>query len=200
MPLWKPLLLRILLYCTWKRLMSLRNTEHCHGLYSHLYLLLWSILFPFCGLFLFPVCPKYTPVSHTVRSQLLSQLTCIWLVHNSKADSTANSRSLASLLATSPLWRLQVGPLATLDPASETVTAYLERFQLFVTADSIDDDKLVPTFLTVFWSSHYYLLRGLVAPKMPKELSYDELKEILKKDFDLQPILMNGLPAKSERW
>ena len=83
-----------------------------------------------------------------------------------------------------------IGHMQAFDAANESVTAYLERFQLFVTVNSIEDDKLVPTLLTVVGSAHYTLLRGLVAPKMPKDLSFDQLKETLKKHFDPEPILI----------
>ena len=48
-------------------------------------------------------------------------------------------------------------------PADETVIEYLERFQLFVEANVIEADKLVPTLLTIIDSVHYTLLRGLVS-------------------------------------
>ena len=83
-----------------------------------------------------------------------------------------------------------IGHMQAFDAANESVTAYLERFQLFVTVNSIEDDKLVPTLLTVVGSAHYTLLRGLVAPKMPKDLTFDQLKETLKKHFDPEPILI----------
>ena len=61
------------------------------------------------------------------------------------------------------------------------LTAYLERFQMFVSANTIADDKLVPTLLTVVGSTHYTLIRGLVSPELPKDKSFDELVDILKK-------------------
>ena len=42
-----------------------------------------------------------------------------------------------------------VGQMQEFNPDCETVTAYLERFQMFVAANSIADAKLVPTLLTV---------------------------------------------------
>ena len=88
------------------------------------------------------------------------------------------------------LWRLQVGPLTKCRRSTlqnESVAAYLE---LFVTANDIKDDKLVPTLLTVVGSAHYTLLRGLVASNMPKDLTFDQLKEMLTKHFDPEPILL----------
>ena len=83
-----------------------------------------------------------------------------------------------------------IGQMQMFDAAKETVTAYLERFQLFVTANALEDDKLAPTLLTVVGSANYTLLRGLVAPKMPKDLTFNQLKETLTKHFDPEPILI----------
>ena len=71
-----------------------------------------------------------------------------------------------------------IGRMQEFKPADETVTAYLERFQLFVEANGIEADKLVPTLLTVIGSVHYTLLRGLVSPQLPKEKSFNELVAI----------------------
>ena len=75
-------------------------------------------------------------------------------------------------------------------PEVEPVTAYLERFQMFVSANAIADDKVVPTLLTVVGSKNYSLLRGLVSPALPKDKTYDELVELLKKHFDPEPIVI----------
>ena len=76
------------------------------------------------------------------------------------------------------------------NPANESVTAYLERFQLFVTANAIEDDKLVPTLLIVVGSEHYSLLRGLISPQLPKDKTFEQLVAILKKHYDPEPIII----------
>ena len=83
-----------------------------------------------------------------------------------------------------------IGQMHEFQPERETVTAYLERFQLFVSANAIEDDKMVPTLLTVVGPKHYSLLRGLVSPALPKEKSYDELSELLTKHYDPEPIVI----------
>ena len=42
-----------------------------------------------------------------------------------------------------------IGLMHEFFPERETVTAYLERFQLFVSANSIEDDKVVATVTAV---------------------------------------------------
>lgn len=83
-----------------------------------------------------------------------------------------------------------IGQMTEFNPSNETVTAYLERFQLFVTANGISDDKKVPTLLTVVGATQYALIRGLVSPALPKDKTFDELVTLLKKHFDPQPIVI----------
>ena len=83
-----------------------------------------------------------------------------------------------------------IGHMQEFNPDAETVTAYLERFQLFVAANSIEDEKLVPTLLTVVGTTHYSLIRGLVSPELPKTKSFTELVELLKKHYDPEPIII----------
>ena len=65
-----------------------------------------------------------------------------------------------------------IGHMQEFNPANETVMAYLEQFQLFVTANSVEEDKLVSTFLTVVGSEHYSLLQGLISPDLPKDKKF----------------------------
>ena len=83
-----------------------------------------------------------------------------------------------------------IGHMQEFNPDTETVTAYLERFQMFVSANSIADDKLVPTLLTVVGSTHYTLIRGLVYLELPKDKAFSDLVGILKKHYDPEPIII----------
>ena len=83
-----------------------------------------------------------------------------------------------------------IGQMQEFNPENETVTAYLERFQLFVSANGIEEGKLVPTLLTVVGSTHYSLIRGLVSPELAKDKSFEDLVDILKKHYDPEPIII----------
>ena len=83
-----------------------------------------------------------------------------------------------------------IGRMQEFNPDAETVTAYLERFQLFVAANSIGEDKLVPTLLTVVGAKHYSLIRGLVSPRLPKDKTFAELVDLLKQHYDPEPIVI----------
>ena len=76
------------------------------------------------------------------------------------------------------------------NPDCETVTAYLEWFQMFVTANSIEDTKLVPTLLTTIGSKRYSLIRGLVSQALPKDKSYEDLVTLLKKHYNPEPFVI----------
>ena len=60
---------------------------------------------------------------------------------------------------------------------------YLERVELYFTANEIPDGKQVPIFLNVVGSTTYSLLRGLLAPGNPKDKSLVELMEVLRSHF-----------------
>ena len=80
-----------------------------------------------------------------------------------------------------------VGRMQEFNPDNETVTAYLERFQLFADVNNIAEAKLVPTLLTVIGSKHYTLIRGLVSPSLPREKTFEQLVGLLKKHYDPEP-------------
>lgn len=67
------------------------------------------------------------------------------------------------------------GEMYEFQPEKETVTGYLERSQLFVSANMIAEDKMVQTLLTVVGPKHYVLLSGLVSSALPKDKTYAAL-------------------------
>ena len=83
-----------------------------------------------------------------------------------------------------------IGHMMTFNHGNKSAIAYLERFELFVAANSMDNHRVVPMLLTVIGPFYYFLLRGLVIPKQPKFLSFEEPKETLKNQFDLKPFLI----------
>ena len=83
-----------------------------------------------------------------------------------------------------------IGQMTEFNPSNETVTAYLEHFQLFVTANGILDTKKVPTLLTVVGTTQYSLIRGLVFPALPQDKMFDKLVALLKKHCDPQLIVI----------
>lgn len=83
-----------------------------------------------------------------------------------------------------------IGSIAEFNSENEKIVAYLERVQLFFEANSIKDDKQVPVFLTVIGSTTYALLSNLVSPEKPKEKSFKQLAEVLRRHFDPKPLII----------
>ena len=57
-----------------------------------------------------------------------------------------------------------IGQIQEFDPEKEKVTAYLERVQMFLVANSIQEDKKVPVLLSVIGGKTYALLSSLFRP------------------------------------
>ena len=67
------------------------------------------------------------------------------------------------MMATDPV------TVPTIGPENKSISAYLEKFALFVTVNGIAEDKRAPTLLLVLEMNHYCLIRGMVSPAKPEE-------------------------------
>jgi len=85
---------------------------------------------------------------------------------------------------------LVVGKLEEFDPANDSITAYVERAQLFIEANGIPAEKKVAVFLSAIGSKTYSLLRNLLAPTPPKDKDFDELVSTLKGHFEPKPLII----------
>ena len=81
-----------------------------------------------------------------------------------------------------------LGQLSEFRPGQDRLSVYLERFEMYIKANSVADEKKVPLFLTVIGPTVYSLLHDLFAPDSPTEKTYDELTEKLKTHFDPKPV------------
>ena len=70
------------------------------------------------------------------------------------------------------------------DPTEESISAYLERVELFFAANGIAEEKQIPVLLSVIGPKNYALLRDLLAPVKPQEKSVAVLVETLKKHYE----------------
>ena len=76
-----------------------------------------------------------------------------------------------------------IGKIEQFKP-EESITAYLERVELYFAATDISDGaKKVTVFLSVVGMQAYTLLRDLVSPAKPKEKTFEQLTEALKKHY-----------------
>ena len=73
---------------------------------------------------------------------------------------------------------------------TESVAAYLERVQLFFTANDVAENKQVPVFLSSIGAATYALLRDLVSPDKPQDKPLDFLFKILKEHYNTTPLII----------
>ena len=83
-----------------------------------------------------------------------------------------------------------IGQVQEFDHGRETVTAYLERVQMFFVANKIEEDRQVPVLLSVIGGKTYALLRSLLSPQLPKEKSFSQLAEALQKHYEPKPVVI----------
>ena len=62
--------------------------------------------------------------------------------------------------------------------------------ELYFAASHFEADYEVATSLALIWADAYGLLRNLLAPELPKDKSFDELKELLVSHYSPKPILI----------
>ena len=74
----------------------------------------------------------------------------------------------------------RLGQVNEFNGEKETISAYLERVEMFFLANHIYEDKKVPVLLSVIGATMYALLRSLVTPDTPKEKDFVTLSKLLK--------------------
>lgn len=84
----------------------------------------------------------------------------------------------------------QIGRLKEFQAEVEPVTAYLDRVELYLEANEVKENKMVPILLSTIGAKTYGLLRSLTAPKPPREKSFKDLCTILKKHFNPAPLVI----------
>ena len=82
------------------------------------------------------------------------------------------------------------GQLNQYEPDLETMSAYLERVEIFFQANSIAENKQVGIFLSLIGAKTYGLLQDLVAPDKPNDKSLAELTKTLRTHFEPRPLII----------
>ena len=85
---------------------------------------------------------------------------------------------------------LTFGQINEFRPENESFSVYLERFELFVLANSIPDSKKVLFFLTVLGGNTYGVLHNLMAPDNQKDKSFETITGVLKVHFEPKPLII----------
>lgn len=107
---------------------------------------------------------------------------------NKEEEGTVLKKTLATTeqLANSG-WRLS-GILMLLTRPSNNGQHILNHF--FTKANDINEEKLVPVLLSVMGTKTYGLLRNLITPAKPGDLTYQEIVTTLSEHYSPKPLIM----------
>ena len=81
----------------------------------------------------------------------------------------------------SPTW---IGSLSEFSTQTESFASYVERVKLYLDANDVKQEKRLAVFLSVLGASTYSLLRDLVAPRKPLDLTLDATIDVLQAHFE----------------
>ncbi|XP_026142558.1 uncharacterized protein K02A2.6-like [Carassius auratus] len=83
-----------------------------------------------------------------------------------------------------------IGHMEAFNESVEPWTTYIERFEHFIEANSIEAEKKVPVLLSVIGGKTYGLLRSLIAPEKPGEKSFKHITDTLQQHFSPKPLVI----------
>ena len=83
-----------------------------------------------------------------------------------------------------------IGNLRPFDERSGKFSDYADRFEAYVAANDIDDDKKVNVFLAVIGPDAYKLLKNLCDPENPNAKTFTRLTQLLQRHYEPAPIVI----------
>ena len=81
-----------------------------------------------------------------------------------------------------------IGNIGPFDEKSEKFSDYADRFEAYVAANDIDNDKKVNVFPAVIGPDAYKLLKNLCYPENPSTKTFTRLSQLLQGHFEPAPI------------
>ncbi|XP_071963879.1 uncharacterized protein [Antedon mediterranea] len=83
-----------------------------------------------------------------------------------------------------------IGRLDPYDGEAEDWASYVERLEAYFMANGVDDDKRVPTLLSLIGPKTYGLLKNLVVPDLPSTKTFPELVDSLERHLSPKPLVI----------
>ncbi len=84
----------------------------------------------------------------------------------------------------------KIGGLNEFESATEAVTNYVERVEMYFAANDLAEAKQVVTFLSAMGKKTYAVLRDLVSPESPRDKTILELAVVLKQHYEPVPLVI----------
>ena len=85
----------------------------------------------------------------------------------------------------SAVWKME-----PFNPDNGSIAVYLERMELYLSANCVPETKQVPIFLNLIGGDTYELLCNLLAPDKLAETSLVSLYETLRKQFEPKKVMI----------
>ena len=82
------------------------------------------------------------------------------------------------------------GTIRQFKAENEKISLYLEHVKPYFTTNDIKNEKIVMILLSIICLKTYGLIHNLLVPMNPKEKSFDQLAEVVKKFFDPKPLVI----------
>lgn len=76
------------------------------------------------------------------------------------------------------------------DESVEDFASYVERFEMWASANEVADYRRACTFLASVGPAAYQILKNLCSPDLPKDKNYEEIKDILSMHYTPKPIVI----------
>ena len=83
-----------------------------------------------------------------------------------------------------------IGSLSAFDPSQESISAYIERVEVFFAANDVKEEKRVAVFLSVVGAPTFSLLRNLLAPEKPTDKTLRDLTAALITYYEPKPLVI----------
>ena len=84
----------------------------------------------------------------------------------------------------------QIGAIGEYKEGQEDFESYLERLDMWMTANDVADDKKVSVFLSVIGADAYRLLKNLVSPDKPSTKTFKDLCDALGNHYKPKPLVI----------
>ncbi|XP_075559747.1 uncharacterized protein LOC142591304 [Dermacentor variabilis] len=78
----------------------------------------------------------------------------------------------------------RLGELDEYDENDQNIESYLERFESFVTANDIEEEKTLAVSLSMIGPRTCEVLKSLLVPAFPGDKSFEEVTVLLKKHYN----------------
>ncbi len=91
----------------------------------------------------------------------------------------------------------KIGVLDEFESATQAVTNYVERVEMYFAANDVAEAKQVVTFLSAMGKKTYAVLRDLVSPESPRDKTILELAAVLKQHYEPVPLVITFIVVVS---